>query len=199
MAVHDQAAREQQQQQPDHKPGINTASADGSASIAGPAVIAVKVIGSETAVDWLDMTMEDNFSSSRSSTHDGCLGQQQQTSNSSTTPAVTVAGGGVVNGNSSSVRTGRAASRRLITAKQQPQQHFQETMVSCSSLILSYRDQANNMWVATAHDTAVVAVLSGAATGSRADQSVKEVMAWAKQEQQQLVRLKQRVRSLVQG
>lgn len=186
--VYDQTDHPQQQQ---HTAGNSKTGAAGAAGTAGPSVLAVKLVGSETAVDWLEPTVEDSSSSSFDA-------QQQQTSSMMKTPAA--ANGGTVNSNTS-VSTGpnRASSRRFITAKQQPQQQVRETVVSCSNLILLNRDHGNNMWVATAHDTAVVAVLSGTAVGSRAEKSVQEVLTWAKQEQQMLVHLKQQMRKLVQG
>lgn len=157
-------------------------------------VLAVKLMGAETAVDWMIPT--ESLSCSSGSRTDILTADRQQQQQQ--TP-------GAAAGNSDSNRSNTAATRRIVSRRlqtpkqQQQQQQAKDSIVSCSNLVLSYRDVNNGMWVATAGDTAAVTVLTGAAVGSRADRSVQEVITWAREQQQLVMQLKQQVMQLVQG
>lgn len=169
---------------------VDTAATTKTAAAVVPSVLAVKLIGTETSVDWLEPDPVDSHSS-----HGPQQQQQQVVSSAVSTPASAATSTAL----HSNISTNRPSTRRFVAARQTQQAQVRETVVSCSNVILTSKDVTNNMWVATAHDTAVVSMLSGTAVGSRAAQPVQELLSWAQKEQQLLAQLNQRVRLLVQG
>eukprot|EP00775_Hariotina_reticulata_P009617 gene9617-9778_t len=73
------------------------------------------------------------------------------------------------------------------------------TLISCQHLCLGRYDAANGLWVASAADTAVVSTIKAPTSSSRWGARVKELGDWAVQQQQLLSMAEQRLQLLVNG
>jgi hypothetical protein len=171
-----QAVHGGHQQCPALVPGHNALSKQ--QQLETPALLAIRLRGAPTAVDWLDPGTGSGLSTPRLikppiSAADGpaAVGEGVQ--------AGTVAGGFKV------------PHLPTTTAK--------SALISCQHLCLSSYDATNGLWVATAPDTAVVSAIKTQFSSSRWGARVKELGKWAAQQQQLLSMAQQRVQLLVNG
>lgn len=146
-----------------------------------PALLAVRLHGTPTAVDWLDP------GSGLSST------SLVKLSTSAAACSAAVGEGVQADAGVRGLKVHHLPTAATHRSRLRP------ILISCQHLCLGSYDAANGLWVASAADTAVVSTIKAPTSSSRWGARVKELGDWAEQQQQLLSMAEQRLQMLVNG